>query len=288
MRRTVLLTAFVLALLAGWGALRAQTVTSDDLAAAALTADDLPGYQFASESVTPPPTGFDATYARIFSSDQNGGAILVDALLLPGDAVPIDALATVLGRDTLFRGLASALQIPVSNFRLTGPLGIGDSDQSAVWEGSDPNSGQPLVFYADGFLRGRLLAFILYAAPPDSADPSQLTVFAGLQDQKLLASALPPAVITPSAPSSPPTPAMLAPQPAASPATPDTSGAASSAHVWYTSAASNATAYYCDDDPDWRTLSPANLRSFPSVAALLAVYPGRRLHRPCLDGATGP
>src|SRR5579871_3181892 len=161
-RRTVLLTAFVLALLAGWGALRAQTVTSDDLAAAALTADDLPGYQFASESVTPPPTGFDATYARIFSSDQNGGAILVDALLLPGDAVPIDALATVLGRDTLFRGLASALQIPVSNFRLTGPLGIGDSDQSAVWEGSDPNSGQPLVFYADGFLRGRLLAFILY------------------------------------------------------------------------------------------------------------------------------
>lgn len=200
MRRTVLLAALVLSLLAGWGALRAQTVTSDDLAAAALTADDLPGYQFATESVTPPPTGFDATYARIFASGQNGqngGSLLVDALLLPGDAIPIEALATVLGRDTLFRGLANALQLSISNFRLTGPLGIGDSDQSAVWEASDPNSGQPLVFYADGFLRGRLLVMIIYAAPPASADPSQLAAFAGLQDQKLLSSSLPPAVITP-------------------------------------------------------------------------------------------
>jgi hypothetical protein len=197
MRRTVLLATLVLSLLAGWGTLRAQAVTSDDLAAAALTVDDLPGYQFVTESVTPPPTGFDATYARIFSSAQNGGAVLVDALLLPGDAIPLDALTTVLSRDTLFRGLANALQFSVTNFRLTGPLGIGDSNQSAVWEGSDPNSGQPLVFYADGFLRGRLLVLILYAAPPASADPSQITAFAGLQDQKLLASTLPPAVIAP-------------------------------------------------------------------------------------------
>jgi hypothetical protein len=46
--------------------------------------------------------------------------------------------------------------------------------------------------------------------------------------------------------------------------------------------------YYCDDDPEWQTLSPGNLQTFASVAALLAVYPTEHLHRPCRDGATGP
>lgn len=64
--------------------------------------------------------------------------------------------------------------------------------------------------------------------------------------------------------------------------------APSSAHTWYTSSVSNATTYYCDDDQEWQTLSPRNLTSFPSVAALLAVYPDRHLHQPCRDGATGP
>jgi hypothetical protein len=73
-----------------------------------------------------------------------------------------------------------------------------------------------------------------------------------------------------------------APPPAAAPAAP------ASAHTWYTSSASNSTTYYCDDDPEWRTLSPRNLQSFPTVAALLAVYPSKHLHRPCRDGATGP
>src|SRR5579871_1258255 len=119
MRRLALLTALAIALLAGWGTLRAQTVTSDDLAAAALTSDDLPGYQFVSETVTPPPNGFDATYARIFASDQRG-SLVAETLLLPGQAIPIDVLATVLSRDTLFRGVANALRFTVTNFRLTG------------------------------------------------------------------------------------------------------------------------------------------------------------------------
>jgi hypothetical protein len=84
------------------------------------------------------------------------------------------------------------------------------------------------------------------------------------------------------APSPVPAAASAAPPPALAPS------ATSGTHSWYTSSASNATTYYCDDDPEWRTLSPRNLQSFPTAAALNAVYPNKHLHRPCLDGATGP
>jgi hypothetical protein len=72
------------------------------------------------------------------------------------------------------------------------------------------------------------------------------------------------------------------------PSAPAPAPAAAASHTWYTSSASNATTYYCDDDPEWRTLSPRNLRQYPSVAALKADYPTKHLHRACLDGATGP
>jgi len=59
-------------------------------------------------------------------------------------------------------------------------------------------------------------------------------------------------------------------------------------HIWYTNSAPAASAYYCDDDPLWQTSNRQSLRSFASVAELLAAYPGRHLHQPCLDGTTGP
>jgi hypothetical protein len=61
-----------------------------------------------------------------------------------------------------------------------------------------------------------------------------------------------------------------------------------SGHSWYTSSASNATNYYCDDDPGWQALAAANLKQYPTAAALKAAYPGRTLHQPCKDGATDP
>jgi len=86
----------------------------------------------------------------------------------------------------------------------------------------------------------------------------------------------PAAAVAPAPPSPAPAP-VSAPPPATT-----------SSHTWYTSSASNATTYYCDDDPEWQTLSTRNLRSFSTVTALLAVYPSKHLHRPCRDGATGP
>lgn len=59
-------------------------------------------------------------------------------------------------------------------------------------------------------------------------------------------------------------------------------------HTWLTSSQANARRYYCDDDPSRGWLTPDRVEVFSSAADLLAKYPDRRLHRPCLDGATGP
>jgi hypothetical protein len=60
------------------------------------------------------------------------------------------------------------------------------------------------------------------------------------------------------------------------------------AHTWLTSRQANARRYYCDDDPARSWLAPDRVEVFASAAELLAKYPDRRLHRPCLDGTTGP
>lgn len=60
------------------------------------------------------------------------------------------------------------------------------------------------------------------------------------------------------------------------------------AHTWLTSSQANARRYYCDDDPARSWLTPDRVETFASAADLLTKYPDRRLHRPCLDGTTGP
>ncbi len=47
--------------------------------------------------------------------------------------------------------------------------------------------------------------------------------------------------------------------------------------TWYTSSHSSAQYYYCELDPQWKSLSPVYLRSYPSEAELLAVWAGTRV-----------
>ena len=63
--------------------------------------------------------------------------------------------------------------------------------------------------------------------------------------------------------------------------TPPPTNAPVVAHTYYLSSVSDATNYYCDTDPAWKTLSQKNLKQFPSAETALAAYPGRKLHRPC-------
>ena len=91
-----------------------------------------------------------------------------------------------------------------------------------------------------------------------------------------------PSVATPpSATAAVPAQAQPAPTPVPRSPTPSpTPAAESDGHTWYTSAASNATRYYCDLDPEWKSLSPANLRRYPSEAALIAAWGAARTKSP--------
>lgn len=47
--------------------------------------------------------------------------------------------------------------------------------------------------------------------------------------------------------------------------------------TWYTSSHFSAQYYYCKLDPQWKSLSPAYLRSYPSEAGLLTEWGGTRV-----------
>jgi len=64
---------------------------------------------------------------------------------------------------------------------------------------------------------------------------------------------------------------------AVSPAT----GSEASGHAFYASGAANASNIYCDTDPEWKRLSPANLQKFTTLEAAQAAHPTYKLHQSC-------
>ena len=85
-----------------------------------------------------------------------------------------------------------------------------------------------------------------------------------------------PAAPTPAPPTAvPAAPTAVPPTPLPPTQAPQTDG-----HTWYTSSASNANRYYCDLDPEVKSLSQANLLSYPSEAALNAAWGSRRTKSP--------
>jgi hypothetical protein len=54
-----------------------------------------------------------------------------------------------------------------------------------------------------------------------------------------------------------------------------------SAGGYYASSYPTAHYIYCADDPAWKSLSPAYLVHFSTLAQALARFPGRTLHQPC-------
>jgi hypothetical protein len=172
----------------------AQTVTSDQLAAVALDSSDLPGYIVDRDAAPTPPNGFAAVFVRTLVSSGGGNSVVIDGLVLPDSSLPPFAVQAALSSEMLFRSFINQLGLNTDNFALTGPLGIGDVDQSAAFDSQAPDSGVPVRVYADAFLQGRLVGLIIYVAETNSADPAQLTNIASLQDAKILSSQLPPSI----------------------------------------------------------------------------------------------
>lgn len=66
-------------------------------------------------------------------------------------------------------------------------------------------------------------------------------------------------------------------EPPPAPSQPTPTATSPTQMTWYTSSHSSAQYYHCALDPQWKNLNPAYLRSYPSEAALLAVWAGTRV-----------
>lgn len=52
-------------------------------------------------------------------------------------------------------------------------------------------------------------------------------------------------------------------------------------HAYYLSAYATASAYYCDTDPGWKSLSKKYLRKFSTEKEINLTFPSYQLHQPC-------
>lgn len=69
--------------------------------------------------------------------------------------------------------------------------------------------------------------------------------------------------------------------PSVAPVVPQPAPAGVSGHTYYASTFHTAHNIYCDNDPEWRSLSPRYLANYPSLPAAQTALPGYVLHRPC-------
>jgi hypothetical protein len=171
----------------------AQTVTTDQLAAAALSGFDLSEFDVVQDGDLMAPQGFAAAFLRSFVNTQDEGSLLLDVLLVPGPNLPLNVIRPLVASGMVFQGFHDATKQQIANYLVTGQLGIGDADQSAVWNAFDPQSRRWNTWYADAFLQGRVLSVMLYVTAADAANPDTVAGYARLQDAKLLSTdALPP------------------------------------------------------------------------------------------------
>ncbi|MGI8971353.1 MAG: hypothetical protein ACR2HB_11710 [Dehalococcoidia bacterium] len=164
----------------------AQTISYAQLGSASLGVSDLPGFHLQSEDY-PAEAGYDVTFQRIFAADDpaaTGGAALFVLMLVPGASLSRDEASSRVGSGDLFSRWTDAI-----NLRLLGSRGVGEVDQSAVWNESDAAGGVQNTLYGESFLQGNVVVIVAYGTRGDFADTSnQSAAYAFLQDAKLLAS----------------------------------------------------------------------------------------------------
>jgi hypothetical protein len=110
-----------------------QTATSAQLAAAALSSTDLPGFHVAFEQPTSDDSHlFSAGWHRVLAADDEqgtGDAAILVVMLVPEPSITDSELRSTVTAGYAFSGCTSD-----PGFRLLGPIGVGDVDQAAAWE----------------------------------------------------------------------------------------------------------------------------------------------------------
>jgi hypothetical protein len=191
-----------LLMFAAWPAhpILAQTAGDAQFAAIALSSADLPGFHLVSEQDVPvqPSDPVAGAWQRMLAADDaagTAGAAMSIILMVPKDSASTSILDGTVDGGSVFSNLNG-----VTNLQLTGPLGIGDADQSATWQQWDSNAGAWATFSADNFLHGRLLVAVIYGSDSDANAPSQLSQYARLQENKLIAAGVPTGALSAAAP----------------------------------------------------------------------------------------
>lgn len=169
-----------------------QAITQDMLKAVLLATDDLPqGFMQFTDSTLDLPAGDGITLAGVLRGyvSRSGTGVVIELLGIPNDSLG-DVAPSSIG-EQLLRSAATSSGPQIANFTMTGPLGIGDDDVSAVWDFYSPGSDRWLVSYADVFLQGHVLATVSYLGLPEVTDPTALDSYAQLQDAHIVTAGLP-------------------------------------------------------------------------------------------------
>ena len=206
----VIVVCFLVAGIVAGQTADAQTSDARQLATAALSADDVPGFQVLFEQDVPVKSNdaIASAWQRVLSADDGAappGAALSVLLMVPNPSSSVDVLKNIVNAGGAFSSVTGA-----TNLHLTGTLGIGDVDQSATWQEWDSSDSTWDAFYADEFLSGRTIAAIIYGSHSDSVDPMRIVTLAQRQAHLLSTVSLPSATASPGSQISlSPTPAPL-------------------------------------------------------------------------------
>lgn len=186
----------LLGLVVASGAAHAETITRDDLRGALLDQADLPGFQRYDHirlNFTLPRQG--AFIAEMYGFNAPNGGRLTIELVAPAtgnDSGPMTVAGdgeSFLRSNAMTSGALSG--VPAANFALSGPLGVGDDDLSAVWQTYDAGTQSWTVVYGEVFQQGSVFAKLLYFAPAAQPDPAALFAFSQQQAANLVAVGLP-------------------------------------------------------------------------------------------------
>ena len=175
--------------LLSFGPAHAQSAPADTLAAVALTNADVPGFvQLPDNTPAAGLPGVSAMFVRSFVSANAGGGALIDGLIETEQPLPPGVVVTLFGGSTFVQALAGG-GVPVQNFQVLTPLGLGDADQQVAFDLPDQKDDLTVHFVADIFVRGRVIALVMDGGL-QQPDQSQLAAIAQAQDAKLNAAGL--------------------------------------------------------------------------------------------------
>jgi len=169
-----------------------QSISQDQLKAALPVESDLPGYTqlIDNQFQLPGPDANEAVQGvvRAFAS-ATGDALAFELVGVPTESAGDFSTATAAA--SILDSAARTSGARVADFAMAGALGVGDDDQAATWESYNTGAQRWVAASGEVFLRGDVLAVVLYLGRPSAVNLGALSTFAQLQDTLVVAANFP-------------------------------------------------------------------------------------------------